>query len=305
MSSSSRVLLNTGNLMVIGRVIYNETGDAYTTYDSTTNNIVVAVGGTTSAVFTESGLNVGGDTLVVKDETVGIGTTEPDPDVELHVSGMARVGILELDRDIDSTVPRSAIGDLGYLFSALTPGFGIDNQLDIGATPGLDHDIRMWFPKDRNEDAVIFNTSPEVHTAGLQIKKDNADVSNIFMRFCTGTEFNIPTADLGGIISHGGYMGFYNDTTDITNADILLSTSGIDAITSVNVYEYGSTIRTGVSTLGFDYADISNNPLFYLNENAVTTINNRKLVVPSNLLPYCWAAIQNLTDRVIGLELAP
>ena len=294
----------------------NKLGTNFITTDPTTNNLLVYVDGTTSVTFEPGSVDIGTtlavdelyvnvDDLVVANDTVGIGTTQPDSSVELDVNGTIKTGMIEFEKHVSlSSLFRGAIGDLSYVVANTVPGFGIDNQIDLDNTvPELQHDIRLWFPYDRDLDAVVFNTNPETHTAALQLKKDNDDDSNVFTRFCTGDDFNVVTFELGGIISHSGNMGFYQDNTniDVGNTALFDDEDAITAIENVPVITYSFTDRTNVDTVGFNYDDFVGTTGFY-NDSAITTLNSKKLIVMSNLIPYMWSAIRNLQARMIEQE---
>ena len=258
--------------------------------------------------------------LVAGNGTVGIGTNTPDTNVELDIWGTARTYLLEFEKQPLVMEPlNTVIGDVSFIYSEFNPGFGVDNRFDPTNTdPTLRHDIRLWFPLERNKDAVVFNKAPDVDTAVLDLKKNsgvNQSVvgpvqSSIFTRFTVGSEFDDTYEVLGGIMSLQGHMGFYRDTTDITAQMALDTTQATNVIKQVDAIQYqvnnsAPNSFAGLDMVGFDFDDINmltTAPQF--KEEVTKQLNSRKLVVQTNMIPYMWAAIRNLIDRVEAIELS-
>ncbi len=299
------------SVVFLGRICLDDKANSFlTALDDIQGTIHVQVGGTTGMKVNSGGIE----------------------------TDMVKTGIVEIDRGddyVDNGFPNGLIGDLSTIGSAFTPGIGIDNQYFVDVDGSVSNDIRLWFPLNRDEDAVIFNTNPELYTAAMNFKKDlpKATINDIYLRFSHG-EFYFPSNTItpdgnsGGIMSSYGKMNFYYETgveledvdNNVVTEDWQTMTSpyvrGIEYITAMTVYEYDHTKQGGVTSFGLlwdevtqyengltaltdPHAPVASTMLSY-DETDKITITTR-YICQDNLIPIMWSAIQWLNDNKVGL----
>jgi len=204
----------------------------------------------------------------------------------------------------------AAIGDMSHIYSLGYSGFAIDNSRDPdNEQAGLQNDIRLWFPLDNNQDAIMFNTNPEMWTAAVNYKKDtetkqDPTVASVYHKFSVGDQFDDTHEDLGGIMYRTGHMGFFRDVTDFASTEYTAFDGASNALATDIILGITVKVRdaSGIDVLGFEYADITAETNLNFNENCCADISSTQYIIETNTIPYMWASLQDLANRVIALE---
>ena len=292
---SERALKAAGSFFCGSRVVFGtDQGDTFQarTLDG---NIGVFVQGTLAALYKPEGEAVFHKVTIEEGFSIGGGSIEEGDYHSTVITGGLKTDIILFERVGSDVLQCPAIGDASRIITDTESGIVIDNAYNP-SEPTAAHDVRLFFPTNNDQNAVMFNTSPTTGTAGIEIRQDiQGAIQNdpkIFQQFTMASTFsaeflpydpaNNPTpqvVDVGYIGENQGDMGFAKQLES-------------------NFFDFpnpGDTVFTleamdGEKALAF----ISYTPVKYYN------LLNRSGITHSGLIPQICADVKTTHSTLLG-----